>query len=175
MPRRARISSACGVVGPLEASATMRALMASALCRVMTFSSAAGTRMSHFMVRDARSARHANNRGGALLVADGFDRIDATRVGYATAGIADGDDFRFLFGKNARGGGAGIAEALDGHAGPAEGDFFELARLFYDGNQPARRGFVASDRAPDGLRLAGDHAVSCAAHGHGIRIHDPGH
>src|SRR6266436_3304223 len=120
-PRRARISSACGVVGPLAASATMRAFTASALWRVMTFSSAAGTRMSHFMVsrsslvmRDdfcflfgeescrgrAGIAKSLNGNGRAakrdlLELASLFNYVkQPARGGFAASlGTADGDGF----------------------------------------------------------------------------------
>ena len=123
---RARISSACGVVGPLAASATMRALIASALCSVMTFSSAAGTRMSHFMVsssslRDARCAGHADDGAGALLVTNRFDRIDAARIGDAAARVADRDDLALSSRAKRRAAvRAGVAESLNGDGRAAQ-------------------------------------------------------
>ena len=47
-----RISSASGVVGPLAASAMIRAWIGPAFSRVITFSRAAGTRMSHRQLQE---------------------------------------------------------------------------------------------------------------------------
>src|ERR1700686_1251034 len=110
IPLRGEISSAWGVVGPFAASATMRALMASALFRVMTFSRAAGTRMSHFMVSNSS------------LVVREAPGIPTTRIGYAPASIAEGDDFGFFLGKELRDGGSGMTEALNRNGSSAQRD-----------------------------------------------------
>src|SRR5690349_4616074 len=127
------------------------------------------------VVGDARSAGHADDGAGALLVAYGLDGIDAARVGDAAAAIAERNDFCFLFGEEASGGRAGVAEALNGDGSAAQGNFLDLAGFFNDEEQAASGGLRASQRTADGDGFAGDDAGDGVALHHGIGVHDPGH
>ena len=77
-----------------------------------------------FIVGGARSAGHADDGAGAFLVAEGFQRIDAARIGDAAASVAEGDDLCFLFGEKARDGGAAMAESLNGDGSSAKRNLF---------------------------------------------------
>src|ERR1700730_7962046 len=58
--------------------------------------------VEQLVVGSARSAGHAYYRAAAFFVANGFDGVDATRIGYASASITKGDDFGFFLGKELR-------------------------------------------------------------------------
>src|SRR5438874_2846191 len=103
-----------------------------------------------FVVADARGAGHANHGARALLVADGFEGIDAAGVGDAATCVAQGDDFGFLFREEAGGGGSGIAKALNRDTGPAQRNLFHLARFFDNIEEAACRGFGAPFGTADG-------------------------
>jgi len=60
------------------------------------------------VVGEARCAGHADNRAGPLLVTDRFDGIDAARVSYSAARVAERDDFGFLLGEETRRSGAAL-------------------------------------------------------------------
>src|SRR5260370_4228256 len=128
-----------------------------------------------FVVGDARRAGHADDRAGTLLVTNGFDGVDTAGVGDAAAGVAEGDDFSFLFREQARGSRSGVAEALNGDGRSAERDFFQLAGFFDDVEKAARGGFAASFGTANGNGFAGDDTVRGMSDGHRIGIHDPGH
>ena len=127
------------------------------------------------VVANAGSAGHANDCAGTLLVAHGFDGIDAAGIGDPAPGVAEGHDFGFLLGEQAGGGGSGVAKTLNRDTRAAQRDFFHLAGFFHHVKQAARRRFAAPFGTSDGNRLAGDHAMSRMADGHSISVHDPGH
>src|SRR5258707_1240066 len=91
-----------------------------------------------------RRAGHANYRAGPLLVTNGFDGVNAAGIGDAAARVAEGHDFCFLFGEQAGGSGAGVAESLNGDARATQCNLFQLAGLFDDVEQAAGGGFAAS-------------------------------
>src|SRR6266481_3922469 len=111
------------------------------------------------VVREARCAGHADDRARPLLVANGFDGIDAARIGYAAARVAERDDFGFLLGKETRRSGTGVAESLNRDGRAAKRNLFQLAGFLDNIKQPARRSFIASLGTADGDRFAGDHAM----------------
>src|SRR5437016_3404131 len=127
------------------------------------------------VVGDARGAGHTYNGSGTLFVANGFDGINAAGIGDATAGIAESDDFCFLLGEEAGGGGAGVTESLNRDGSAAQRNLLQLAGFFNYVEQAARGGFAATLRAADGDRLTGDDAVRRMADGHGVGVHDPSH
>ena len=93
----ARISSATAVVGPLAPSTTMRALILSALRLVITFSVAAGIRISQsarqqlFAGHGFRAAE-AENRVVAVLVLEQLVNVDAVGVEQAAVPLGDADN-----------------------------------------------------------------------------------
>ena len=134
-PRRWRIASASGVVGPLAASATIRALTRSALAAVIWFSSAAGIRTSHSISSSsalvtARRTGEADDRAVLGLPGDDAVDIQAGRVVDAAARVGDGDDLGALGSAiEQRRDRAGVAEALHGDRGVVEVDAQVARRL----------------------------------------------
>src|SRR5207244_6940407 len=78
------------------------------------------------VVGDARSARHAHDGAGTLLVPNRFDGIDAAGIGDAAASVTERDDFCLLFGEEARGGCAGVAESLNGYGRSTQRNLLSL-------------------------------------------------
>ena len=127
------------------------------------------------VIADARRAGHTDNCPRTLLVADGFDGIDAAGICHPAASVTQSNDFRFLLSEQARGSGASIAETLNGNGRATQRNLLHLARFFDDVEQAAGGGLAAALRTPDRNGFAGDDAMGGMADGHGIGVHDPGH
>ena len=84
------MSSASGVVGPFAASATILALMRSALAAVIWFSSAAGMRMSHSISSSSAlvtSLAPGKPTDRAVLGLPGDDALDVEAVRVVDAAV----------------------------------------------------------------------------------------
>ena len=150
MPRRWRISSASGVVGPLAASATTLALIRSALAGGDLVlergrDEDVALDLEDLLVRDRLRAGEADDR--AVLGLPGDDALDVEPVGVVDAArrVGDGDDRRAVLGDHQlRRDRAGVAEALDDDSGVIEVDV-QVARGLCDAvDRAARRGLVAA-------------------------------
>ena len=125
MPRSWRMSSASSVVGPLAASAMMRALIARGVGYGDCFSSAA---RDENVAVERQQLAVINRIGGAIatdrailrLPACHRSNVEARRVIDAAGGVVDTNDARALLAEQPGGYRAGIAETLHDDPRPIE-------------------------------------------------------
>ena len=124
----ARISSATAVVGPLAPSTMIRALIWSALRLVITFSVAAGIRISQSETISSSlghglGAAEAKHGSVPILVFDQLMNVDPVRIVHAAIFFGDANDLVTVLHHQPRSIRAHVAKALDNHAAAVVGRF----------------------------------------------------
>ena len=158
----------------------MRALIRSALRLVITFSVAAGMRMSQSETMSSSLGMASAPRKPSVvplryLYSTELVDVDAVGIVEAAVLLGDADDLVAVLHHEAGGVGADVAEALNDDAAAVDGQVEIAQALVADHHDAAAGGLDAAARAADVERLAGDDAGDGVAHVHGVGVHDPGH
>src|SRR5207302_3563731 len=105
---------------------------------------------------NAGCAGHTDDSSSAFLVTISLQRIDPARIKNSASRVAESHHFCFLLEKDTGHRGPHIAKTLYRHAGPAQGDLFQLAHFLESEEKTPRRCVGAAFRTAQGNGLAGD-------------------